>query len=161
MAIRFVNIRSGEELTVENGTSSEPQIAALWSSSDHSPNITQGQDFGWRMAPEVVIEMERLMGDPIETERIAARLRKPVEDMKEIDFLEWISRNTKLEDAPAATMDDYEDTYQRQVRKLRGENVDEPRESVSELRKRLAEAEEAEAEEAAAKKLAKKNKSEE
>ena len=47
MAIRFLNIRSGEEAVAED----EPQIAALWASSDRSPNITQGQDFGWRIAP--------------------------------------------------------------------------------------------------------------
>lgn len=114
MAIKFFNIRSGETLIAET----EPQIAALWSSSDHSPNITQGQDFGWRMAPEVVVEMKRIRQDLMQLERIAARFGKAVEDVGESDVLTYISNRTSLEQAPTAYVADYQDEYDATVRAL-------------------------------------------
>jgi hypothetical protein len=120
MAIRFVNIRRRlstgkfEEAVADT----EPKIAALWSTSDHSPNITQGQDMGWRMAPEVVIEMKHIKQDITALERIAARYRKALEDLNEVDILHWISDKTSLEAAPLADVNDYQDEYDASVRAL-------------------------------------------
>lgn len=114
MAIRFVNIRSNEQRVAET----EPQIAALWASSDHSPNITQGQDFGWRLAPAVVVEMKKMKQDIDVLERIAKRFNKALEDLTEIDLLHWISNRTRLEQAPVAEVNDYQDDYDMQVRAL-------------------------------------------
>jgi hypothetical protein len=111
MAVKFFNIRSGLEAVADT----EPKIAALWSSSDHSPNITQGQDLGWRLAPEVVVEIKRIKQDITTLERIAARYRKGLEDMTEIDILHWISDRTELEKAPIANIDQYADDYDKQV----------------------------------------------
>lgn len=120
MALNWVNIRSGEKAVAET----EPQIAALWSSSDHSPNITQGQDFGWRLAPEVVVEMKKTKQDLTLLERIAARFGKALEDIGEIDVLTWISNKTTMEAAPEVDIADYQDEYDRQVRQLEGKPTD-------------------------------------
>jgi hypothetical protein len=114
MAIKFLNIRSNEEAVADT----EPKIAALWSSSDHSPNITQGQDFGWRLAPEVVVEMKHIKQDLTLLERIASRYRKALEDLNEVDILHWISDKTVLDAAPVAQVNDYEDAYDARVREL-------------------------------------------
>lgn len=118
MAIKFINIHSKEVRVAET----EPMVSALWSSSDRSPNITQGQDFGWRLAPEVVVEMERISRDPLMLERIAARYNKPMEDIKEPDILQYISDKTATENAPQANTDDGLDEYQAEIRRLRQEN---------------------------------------
>jgi hypothetical protein len=114
MAIRFFNIRSGEEAVAE----SEPHISAMWASSDHSPNISQGQDFGWRMAPEVVVEMKEIKQDPMKLQEIAVRLNKPLEDVGEPDILTYISSQTAAANAPIASGDDYQDMYDQEVRRL-------------------------------------------
>ena len=114
MAIRFFNIRTGLEAVAE----SEPHIAALWASSDHSPNITQGQDMGWRLAPEVAVELKRIKQDLPTLERIAQRFNKLVEEVGESDILSYISNKTTLDAAPVAKIDDYQDTYDAQVRAL-------------------------------------------
>lgn len=116
MALNWVNIRSNLKAVAET----EPQIAALWSSSDHSPNITQGQDFGWRLAPEVVVEMKKIKQDLPLLERIASRFGKSLEDIGEIDILTWISNKTSMEAAPAVDVADFQDDYDRQVRLLEG-----------------------------------------
>lgn len=120
MAIRFFNIRSGEEAVAEI----EPHISALWASSDHSPNISQGQDFGWRMAPEVVVEMKEIKQDPIKLQEIATRLGKPLEDVNEPDILTYISSKTSAENAPIADGDDYQDMYDQEVRRLTAEQLE-------------------------------------
>lgn len=120
MPLNWINIRSGERTIAET----EPQIAALWSSSDHSPNITQGQDFGWRLAPEIVVEMKKIKQDLGALERIAARFGKALEDIGEIDVLTYISNKTKLEQAPAPNLDQFQDDYDQEIRKLEGKTDD-------------------------------------
>lgn len=114
MAIKFFNIRSGETQVAET----EPHITAMWASSDHSPNITQGQDFGWRLAPEVVVEMKRIKQDVNLLQVIATRIQKALEDVTEPDILGYISARTTPENAPVAVSDDYQDVYDQEVRRL-------------------------------------------
>lgn len=118
MALNWINIRSGERLVAET----EPQIAALWASSDHSPNITQGQDFGWRLSPEVVVEMKKIKQDLGTLEAIARRFGKMVEDVNEIDILHWISNKTALAVAPRPDLNQFEDDYNDAIRKLEGKD---------------------------------------
>lgn len=124
MAIKWFNIRSGETVIAEL----EPQITALWASSDHSPNITQGQDFGWRLAPEVVVELKKIKQDLPTLERIAQRFKKLVEEVGESDILTYISNKTTLDAAPVARIDDYQDSYDAAVRALEKRKVAEPKE---------------------------------
>lgn len=114
MAIKFLNIRSKEVRVAET----EPHIAALWASSDHSPNITQGQDFGWRLAPEVVIEMRNIKQDGVLLGQIGARLNKPLEDITEPDILSYISSKVDSTNAPVAQEADYSDDYNEEIRRL-------------------------------------------
>lgn len=126
MAIKFYNIRSGETAVAE----SEPHISAMWSSSDHSPNITQGQDFGWRMAPEVVIEMKEIKQDIVILTQIAARMNKPVDDITEPDILSYISSKTTAINAPVADGDDYADAYDAEIRRLSAKKLREQKAQV-------------------------------
>lgn len=119
MAIKFFNIRSKETRIAD----SEPKIAAMWSSSDRSPNITQGQDFGWRLAPEVVVEMEEIMQDPVKMERIAVRQGRPLEDIGEKEVLTYISSQTDVANAPVADESENIDEYQKQIRDERAKRT--------------------------------------
>jgi hypothetical protein len=114
MPIAFFNIRSKETVTAET----EPQISALWASSDRSPNITQGQDFGWRLAPAVVVEMKRIKQDYARLQEIASRYRISVEDIDEKAILQYISDTTTREAAPVADDTDYSDEYNDEIRRL-------------------------------------------
>lgn len=113
--IRFFNIRSGEEVIAET----EPQISAMWFSSDKGPNVNQGQDFGWRLAPEVVVEMDAIMRDQHKLQDIANRFRMMLEDIRDTDVLTWISNNTDPAHAPIADMTDYTDEYNERIKKLK------------------------------------------
>jgi hypothetical protein len=114
MAVKFFNIRSGETLVAVT----EPQITALWASSDHSPNITQGQDFGWRLAPEVVVQMKKMRQDRGVMEDIARRFQKPIDEVGESDVLSYISLQTAEAEAPLADVSDYQDEYDASIKAL-------------------------------------------
>lgn len=145
MAIRFFNIRSGEEAVAET----EPHISAMWASSDHSPNISQGQDFGWRMAPAVLVEMKEIKQNPLKLQELASKFGKPLEDINEPDILTYISSKTAAVDAPIADGDDYQDMYDQEVRRLTQEQLDakkaelpkveatETKESLADLERRV------------------------
>lgn len=113
MAIKFFNIRSGETRVAET----EPHITAMWASSDRSPNITQGQDFGWRLAPDVLVEAKRIAQDMNQLQIVATRMGKPLEEVRENDILAYISAKTTPENAPVASNDDYQDAYDQEVRR--------------------------------------------
>lgn len=140
--IKFFNIKSGETAVAEN----EPHIAALWSSSDHSPNITQGQDFGWRLAPEIVVEMKQIKQDPVQLSQLAARIGKPMDDITEPDVLMLISTKYNEANAPVANTEDYQDAYDAEVRRRMKEAEAAPvnqsppqpeQESLADLEKRV------------------------
>lgn len=128
MAIRFINIRSGEEVVADE----EPQISALWASSDHSPNITQGQDFGWRLAPAVLVEMKEIKQNPMLLQQISITYQRPLEDIGEPDILTYISDKTARENAPVAEEDDYTDMYDQEVRRLTKEQLDAKKKAATE-----------------------------
>lgn len=114
MALKYFNIRSREIRVADT----EPMIAALWSSSDRGPNVQQGQDFGWRLAPEVVVEMKRIKSDIMKLQEIAVRYMRPLEDVGERDILQYISDRTPRDSAPIAQEGDYEDEYLAEIRSL-------------------------------------------
>lgn len=116
MAIKFLNIRSKEVRVAR----SEPHITAMWASSDRSPNVSQGQDFGWRLAPEVVVEMKQIKNDHQILLQIAQMYNRPLEDVGEPEILAYISDKTRDEDAPLADDSDYTDEYQAEIRRLEG-----------------------------------------
>lgn len=127
MAIKFFNIRSKEVRVADD----EPKISALWASSDHSPNITQGQDFGWRLAPEVVVELKSIKQDYQKLLEIAKRYNVLLEDVDEKIILQYISDMTSPEQAPVAQESDYQDEYDAEVRRLTAEKAREAVENVT------------------------------
>lgn len=114
MAIKYFNIRSGETRVAET----EPQVSALWGSSDRGPNAHKGQDFGWRLAPEVVVELRKIMRDERALERIAIRYKLPMDAIGEKEILQYISDRTAPKDAPVAEQGDYADQYEQEIRDL-------------------------------------------
>lgn len=112
MAIKWFNIRSKEVVVAE----SEPQISALWASSDHSPNITQGQDFGWRLAPEVVVKMKKIKQDYRTLADIAQEIGKNVDEVTEPDILTYISNTDAQAQDAMAQEGDYTDEYEQAIR---------------------------------------------
>jgi hypothetical protein len=117
MPIAFFNIRSKETVIAET----EPQISALWASSDRSPNITQGQDFGWRLAPAVVVELKKIKQDWNKLSEIANRYRISVEDVDEKAILQYISDFSNTDTVPVAEDQDYSDDYNDEIRRLQQE----------------------------------------
>ncbi len=114
MAIKFFNIRSREVRVAET----EPQLTALWASSDRSPNITQGQDFGWRLAPEVVVQMKMIKKDFNKLQEIAVKYAIMLDSVGEPEILQYISDTTNAESAPVAEEADYTDEYDQEIRRL-------------------------------------------
>jgi hypothetical protein len=114
LAIKFYNIRSKEIRVAET----EPHISAMWASSDRGPNVQQGQDFGWRLAPEVVVELKQIKRDENKLIQIAARYRMSLEDVGEKEILQYISDKTDATKAAVASDGDYEDEYSQEIRDL-------------------------------------------
>lgn len=93
MSLTFVNIKSGERRVCHT----EPMIAAHLNTSDRNPNAMQGQDMGWRLAPETVIELERISSDPATLQTIAATFGILLESVSESDILTYISMQNREE----------------------------------------------------------------
>lgn len=116
MAIKFFNIQSGEEKTVDT----EPLIAAFFNSTDQHVNARLGQDFGWRLAPETIARIREIQSDQNTIDRIAQAFSLPMGEVADTDVVRWIS----LEDARAEArknqevQGDHEAEYQRQLREL-------------------------------------------
>lgn len=120
MALKFVNVKSGEERLCHT----EPMIAAHLNSSDRNPNANQGQDMGWRIAPETVIELERIKGSPQELQTIAATFGMLIENVSESDILYYISqRKDKRNTGEQSTKEDFNRKYEDDIRKLRDEQA--------------------------------------
>lgn len=114
MALKFYNIRSKETRVADT----EPMIAAMWSSSDRSPNASEGQDFGWRLAPEVVVQMKRIKRDNQMLLDLAKRYNVMSDAVDEKLILQYISDQTDSADAPVADDLDYTDEYNDEIRRL-------------------------------------------
>lgn len=114
MSIKFLNVRTKEIRDAET----EPLIAALYNSGDLGPNAREGQDFGWRLAAEVVVEMRRIRQRPDEMVRIAATYNVLPEDVDDKRILQYISDKTSPDDAPVAQQGDYEEEYRDEIRRV-------------------------------------------
>ena len=132
--IKFWNIRTKE--IVECDT--EPKISAFWASSDRSPNVTQGQDFGWRLAPDVVVWMKKIKTEPQTLETIARRGNILLEEVGEKEILEYISFMTPSDDATVAEDGDYSEEYETAIRNLEGNSLPAaPEKTIEELEAEL------------------------
>lgn len=132
MAIKFFNVRTGEKrIAKTNDLISNAHIAAFYNSSNLSPNANEGQDFGWRLAPEVIVEMKRIKNSPKLIEHIAVRYNLPIDSVKDTNILAYISDQNERK--PAAEEEgDFTEEYQDEIRKLENKNKapkDEPEQS--------------------------------
>lgn len=117
VGIVFENINTGEiriASTVEH-------IAAFFNSSDEGPNAKNKQDFGWRLSPEDLIELEETKRDGNVMERIAAQYQIPIEDVADYNVLKYMAskRFKKAAQEAEAQGKDHESDYQRRVRENR------------------------------------------
>lgn len=114
--IKFYNINSGETRLAET----EPMIAAFFNSSDLGPNASRGQDFGWRLAPETIIEMERIQSDQRTLETISAKYGILLDHIDSKDILRYISdKNDDSVSGQKQSADDFKESYEDEIRKLR------------------------------------------
>lgn len=120
MPIKFTNIRNGETRTVDT----EPLIAAFYNSSDQGPNSHEGQDFGWRLAPETIKELRAIKADRVKMNTIAATFQIPLEDVRDSNVLRYMS----LEEARKKSAEDSEESdehrrkYEDDLRALEDED---------------------------------------
>lgn len=117
VGIVFENINTGEiriASTVEH-------IAAFFNSSDEGPNAKNKQDFGWRLSPEDLIELEETKRDPEVMERIAGQYQIPIEDVADYNVLKYMAskRFKKAAQEAEAQGKDFESDYDRRVREYR------------------------------------------
>ncbi len=107
-------------LETRTATSVE-HIAAFFNSSDEGPNAKNKQDFGWRLAPEDLIELEDLKNDPAVMERIATVFQIPAEDVADYNVLKFMAskRFKSAATDTKAEARDYESDYARRVREAR------------------------------------------
>jgi hypothetical protein len=108
--------------------SSVEHIAAFFNSSDEGPNAKNKQDFGWRLAPEDLIELEDLKNDPNVMERIAATYQIPAEDVADYNVLKFMASKrfkTKVVDTKSEARD-YESDYAKRVREAREGKTEAP-----------------------------------
>jgi len=92
--IAFENIKTGEVVTFD--ANSDPQtrqahMAAYLNSSDMSPNASRGQDFGWRLSPEVIAAMDAVRADYDQMDRISRRTGIGVEDVQNYHLLNYVA----------------------------------------------------------------------
>lgn len=117
IGIVFENINNGEiriASTVEH-------IAAFFNSSDEGPNAKNKQDFGWRLSPEDLIELEETKRDMNVMEKIATQYQIPIEDVADYNVLKYIAGKRFKQAAQDAEAEgkDFESDYDRRVREYR------------------------------------------
>lgn len=122
--ITFENINTGEKVTFtgeQEANSRSAHMAAYLNSSDLSPNAgVRGQDFGWRLAPEVIAEMEEVRGDLTSLENISRRIGVPIDEIKDFHILNYVAEKDFAKDAiknrKTLASSDKEDDYRARVK---------------------------------------------
>lgn len=138
--ITFENIKTGEKVTFtgeQEVNARNAHMAAYLNASDLSPNAgIRGQDFGWRLAPEVIAEMETVRQDYDSLERISKRIGIGIDDIRDFHILGYVADRSFAEDAKAArvnlpTSSDLEDDYRARVKAAKGASFTESSPTVS------------------------------
>jgi hypothetical protein len=130
--ISFENIKTGEvvKFTAEQDAESrQAHIAAYLNSSNLSPNALKGQDFGWRLSPEIVAEMERIRTDINILDLLSRRIGISIDDIRDFHILNYIAEQSFASEVIAARAQDdsakHEAAYQARLAKLREKPVEE------------------------------------
>lgn len=132
--ITFENIKTGEKVVFTGAQDAAPRsahMAAYLNSSDLSPNAgVRGQDFGWRLAPEVIAEMELVRNDIEALERISRRVGIGMDDIRDFHILSYVAEKDFAKDAmkTRATEDTSakEDDYRARVQAAKNVKLEVP-----------------------------------
>ena len=119
--IKFFNIKTGERVSL----SRPHQIGAYINSSDLSVNAALGQDFGWRLAPEVIVQLDEFRADPRTLEDIARRIGTDVSELTTIHLVQHISYlddlGHKIEAQREARNPKFQGDYEAEIARRRAE----------------------------------------
>lgn len=121
--IEFFNIRTGERRKV----TSEPMLAAFYNSSDQGANSHEGQDFGWRVAPETIARMNEIKKNQATLDHIKSQFQL-ADEPKDTDILRWISieEARKQNEQGKQAEGDFERQYQDDLRALKDSGAPAP-----------------------------------
>jgi hypothetical protein len=124
--ITFENIKTGEKVSFHGGQDPETRqahMAAYLNSSNLHPNALKGQDFGWRLAPEIVAEMDRVRTDPQTLDMLARRIGVSIDDVRDFHVLNYVAEMDFAKDALAQRAKnestDYERKYNERLAAIR------------------------------------------
>lgn len=130
--IRFFNVKTKEVRLADT----EPLISAFYNSSDQSPNAHLGQDFGWRLAPELVVRIKKMKQDPAMVEQVARRFNIPQENVGDTDYLWYIAleqiRDSEIKDSDEDFTQEYEDEIRALEKESNGPSDEEKEQAKAE-----------------------------
>ncbi len=122
MHVKFVNIQSDEEVSFEeiaDGNLRSAQIDSYVNSSNMGVNANKGQDFKWRLDPEVAAEYDEIKADYTRLKAISDATGVAPEDITDGQILSYmvslelskeVAKNAKVENVAT-----YEDAYREKV----------------------------------------------
>lgn len=98
MSVSFFNIKSGEEVSLDDPA----HIAAFVNSSDMGKNSNKGQDFMWRIQPELKAKVDKYSDDTAKLEEVSRRLGVPLDSIEVVHVLSQIAYEQGIEQQAAA-----------------------------------------------------------
>jgi hypothetical protein len=124
--ISFENIKTGEVVTFnasQNPLTRQAHIAAYLNSSNMSPNALKGQDFGWRLAPEIVDKIETLKTDLPTLTNLSRNIGVPIDELRDFHLLNYIAEQEFAAEAlrvrQSGESNVHEQSYEERVKALR------------------------------------------
>ncbi len=117
IGIEFFNVNTGESRVA----STAEHIAAFFNSSDQGPNAHNKQDFGWRLSPETVVELDEIKENPTIMAQIAATYQIPIDDLVDFNVLKYMADKRFREAARvnAAEGKNYTSEYEQRLAEAR------------------------------------------
>ena len=126
--ITFENIKTGKKVTFtaeQDPVARQAHMAAYLNSSNLSPNALKGQDFGWRLAPDVIAEMELIRTDARTMTQLASDIGAGIDDIRDYHILDFIARNRFAAEAirmNETNKTNYEEEYNARLKEIREGN---------------------------------------
>lgn len=90
--ISFYNVASGEEIQLDDPA----MIAAFVNSSNMGKNSNAGQDFKWRISPELMAKVDEYSVDTTKLEEISKRLGVPFDALDVTHILSQIAHEENV-----------------------------------------------------------------
>lgn len=113
--IDFFNIKTGERVSLDNPA----HIAAYVNSSDLGINSSRGQDFKWRLAPELKAKVDEMRVDPRSLKEVSQASGVPLENISVTDIVEYLSeveaRERRIAQVQIERDPEFASEYEKQV----------------------------------------------